>query len=235
MTRGILCGLSLASLIACARDEPTATSMSRDLTSSEQLVNERDDGDGGGRLQSDEVEAHAAFTGWRGKRRQCQGTDGLYTELIYTLTGTVAGDPRLEGSIEISGKTLINETENLGPDWGSMVIRNAVTAEKKAFGDYNSWGDITSLQGAVAGRVLDDGAGAEPTSGDGRWIANWRQDWTKFPVVTMQFGGASAETRLRAGVWSGRCTGPYESFDIELGGTSTLARSASTGRLPRVR
>jgi hypothetical protein len=221
--------------LACGRDnEPTAPTTASLNGSATQMAADDDDDDGGDRRpEGDDVEASVIFTHIDGKSRECDGKDGHYFENHVTLTGSSTGDPRLTGKIEVRLHELFNVAELIGPQWGSVVIRDAATGRKKAEGDFSNWGPADMGQGTIVGVVKDDGAGGEPTSGDGRWIANWRITYGS--GITAQIGGETTDGRLPAGVWKGRCTGKYTEVDVDLpGSAATSAGSGGSWRAPRL-
>jgi hypothetical protein len=228
---------AMFAVMACAEDVAPGAAFVASAALTE--VDDDEDGDGHDRLQSDDVAAVVAITRSFGKFRLCQGEDGEYQEAQFTFSGTSAGDPRLTGQIEITGVDLFNITELHGPEYGRAVIRDAATGRKKVEGAYNVWsgppGDV--VQGTIVGRAYDDGDGPEAMSGDGTLIANVRLTFPETPTgpFTGNVGGVTSDSRLPAGLWSGRCTGKWTPYDrsFDLPGL-TASGAPERGVAPRV-
>lgn len=185
-------------------------------------------------LQADDLAATVTFTHVQGLSRTCQGQDGFYFQNRFTFTGTSTGDARLTGAIEYTEHELFNGTQNTGPQQGTVVIRDSRTGKKKAEGIVNNWGPADFTQGTIFGRVQDTGGGAEPTTGAGTLIANWRVTYHLNGAVSAQIGGVTTDNRIPAGLWTGTCSGKYTSIDEVLPAPSalTLLGSATNWRAP---
>lgn len=180
---------------------------------------------------TDEVAADVVYTHVKVKHRECEGVDGPYAEEFVRASGTATGDPRLSGEFEIRIYLIVNLTNGVGIEEGTFSIRDPDTGRLKARGRLKDAGTAEISQGVIYGRVFDEGAGpGEETQGDGQIIANFRTTFGPEDVTT-QIGSEASDGRLPAVVWSGHCTGPYEHFESDIGGSegASAATRASDG------
>jgi hypothetical protein len=120
----------------------------------------------------------------------------------------------------------VNFTEGFGPMQGRIVIREPATGRKKADGQLDGTGPLDFVQGVIAGRVHDQGGGAEETSGDGLLIANWRLVYGS-TGITMQLGGEATDGRLPASISSGECRGKWQEIDEPIGPPPATAATSA--------
>jgi hypothetical protein len=223
MTRALGMALALAGVTACGEtDRPTAPVDGETDPLALHVSSDRDDDR---RLHSDHVEARVVFTAIKARVRRCEGEEGPYAETDHTFFGISTGDPRLSGRVELRVHDIFNIAEGLGPQ--RAAIRITEGGRRKVEGEYAAWGPADIVQGTITGRVSDDGGGPEPTSGDGTLIANWRVTYHENGAVTAELGGLTTDARLPAGVWTGKCRGPFTESDVELPppGAATLSKA----------
>ena len=220
MLRVVFPAVALASLIglaACSRDVAPTTPADAGMAGGASLEIAMDDENGGGRPHTEDIQQSlVTFTHLHFRDRVCEGEGGIYNETDHTFIGTVVGDPRLTGRIEVRLHDLFNFATESGAQTGRLVIRDA-SGRKKAEGDYGAWGPADMVQGTIVGRVYGQG------SSNGRLHANWRIDYTVFPRFKAQIGGVVPDGRLPAGFWSGSCTGPWAESEIDLTSPAGLA------------
>jgi hypothetical protein len=237
MFRIIPTALLVAGFVACTKDTGPTTPSAGGLKAVTTIEAEREDeGDGGGRPTADDVEASIVINHVHLKFRECDGEDGHYFQTRNVFSGVSTGDSRLSGNIEIRVRDLFNATQNLGPQLGRVVITDAGTGRIKAEGDYSNWGPEEFVQGTIVGVVKDRGLGAEPTSGAGKWAANWRLS-IRPDVITAQIGGVATDNRIPAGLWQGGCSGKWTEDDVDLGSAGIAASAVKAGqswRAPRL-
>jgi hypothetical protein len=197
----------------------------------------------GGAPRVDRVEATVIFTHASLKTRVCEGQDGLYGEQRVRVTGTVTGDARLSGNLTFDAELLVELATGDGFEKGKVVIRDPATGKRKVVANEVDAGIDEIFQGMLFGRIHggghgdngddddDDGGGSE------RLFANWRITFHDNGAVTAQIGGEAADGRLPAVAVSGRCTGPFESTEVDIpppvaAATATLSSSRRIGWLP---
>jgi hypothetical protein len=222
MSRVFFTGVVMVALVACKGDSgPTSPGSSASLADGSVIAGARSDNgfDDRGKPHSSNVEALVTFTHIRGHARNCNGEDGFYGENHPTYTGTVTGDPRLTGVIELSATELVffGGDEFHAPSYGSAVIRDAATGRTKVEVAYNAWGHNDALQGTLVGHV-SDGKGSN-------LIANLRYVFGDNGSVGIQIGGMAQDNRMTAGIWGGKCTGKFTEYDsdIPVPGAATTA------------
>jgi hypothetical protein len=232
----LILGTFLVAVIACTSDSgpttPSVTSAAAAATS----VNLDEEMDGQGRPTADDLEARIVITLVHVKFRECEGEDGHYSETRNVFVGGSTGDQRITGDVEIRVKDLFNNTQNTGPQLAHITISDPATGRIKAEGDYTAWGPADLVQGTIVGVVKDEGSGAEPTSGGGKWAANYRLTFHS-DGITAQIGGFADDNRLPAGLWRGRCSGKWTEFDVNFGAPTLSASGAHSGqnfRAPRL-
>lgn len=181
---------------------------------------------GDNRPQADAVTADIVFTHLKGKFRQCEGQDGMYSENRITFTGTSTGDPRLSGDVEMEFHELVNFTQEVGPMAGRIVIRDPATGQKKVNGTIDGTGPLDMVQGVIVARAQDEGGGSEETTGSGDLYANFRLNYSDAGVA-MEIGGETADTRLPASISSGECRTKYEEVDEPIGPAPATAKTAN--------
>jgi hypothetical protein len=235
MLRVSIFGIAAAALMACKGDSgPTSPASSNALAGGDSFFStdalaSNAEGEGQGRPHSSNVEALVTFTSIRGHVRTCEGEDGFYAENHPTLTGTVIGDPRLSGIMELRATELVYFGVGIhAPSFGHVVIRDS-RGKVKVEGDYNAWGENDALQGTIVGRAADASA-AE----GGALIANIRFNFFENGGETAQIGGVTTDNRLTAGVWEGRCTGKFTEYegDIPAPSASISARALAEQPMP---
>jgi hypothetical protein len=217
----------LAIFGACRGDSgpPTAATPSAPSSASSEEIASIGGPAGGGSPRAEDVRASVAFTRIFGRTRFCPGADGAtYQETDFTLTGTSAGDPRLTGDIEVNVRDLVNIANNVGPQTGRILIRDASGSEKVR-ADYVAWGHAGSdyVQGTAVGPVRDDNGG--------RLVAGWTIRYGQDGIFG-EFDGESRDGQVPAGVYSGHCSGgTWTRIDFPVGGGA--AAEAMTMRIPR--
>lgn len=172
----------------------------------------------------EQLEADIVFTHATGKLRTCPGANGtLWTEAFFTATGTASGDPALSG--DVSARFSVLASEQGGYNQGWLRIREPGTARWKAQGRFFQ-SEIEEIdQGILVGKVRDPGSGGDKPL---RLFAGMR---TLFGATfTAQLGGEVPDGRLPATATGGRCTGPFERFDIDVPAPGQNRRTARTGR-----
>lgn len=166
-------------------------------------------------------------------RRACQGAQGTaYAEHRVRATGTASGDSRLSGEVEVvDWRLFFNEPSGDGWESGVLRIRDPATGalKVKAVFELADWGNA---QGSLTGRVRVPGAADERF----RLAANMRINFNSDGSVVAQIGGALAEGQLPTILAQGRCTGPWETYEVELpppgGDPAPGATSSSPGLRP---
>jgi hypothetical protein len=178
----------------------------------------------GGGPRAEQVEASIVFTNAQVAQRFCEGPEGEFVEQRVVAFGTATGDPRLSGDV-VARLTLLNESAT-GESFqrGRLVIRDPDTGRKKVVARVADGGVAEIFQGSLVGTVRPGGW---------RLFANWRTTFNPNGAITAQIGGEAADGRLPAVVVKGRCTGPFERFEIELPAPEDVAaaRAASVQRV----
>ncbi|MGH3036284.1 MAG: hypothetical protein ACRDMU_03800 [Gaiellaceae bacterium] len=174
----------------------------------------------GGGPRIDQVEASITYTHAQIAERFCEGPEGEFAEQRVVASGTATGDPRLSGDAVLT-ITLLNESAT-GESFqqGTLVIRDPDTGRKKVVARVADGGVAEIFQGSLVGSVQPGG-----------WqlFANWRTIFRPNGSITAQIGGEAADGRLPAVVIKGRCTGPFDRFEVDLPAPedAAAARSAS--------
>jgi hypothetical protein len=228
-----LCSLTpvvfLAIFGACRGDSgpPTAATLSAPSSASSEEIASIGGPAGGGSPRAEDVRASVAFRRIFGRFRNCEGADGaIYQETDFTLTGTSAGDPRLTGDIEVNVRDLVNLANNVGPQTGRILIRDA-SGREKARADYTAWGHAGSdyVQGTAVGPVRGDNGG--------RLVAGWTIQYAGPAGIFGEFDGESRDGQVPAGIYSGHCSGgTWTRIDFTFGGGAAAAEAMTT-RIPR--
>lgn len=224
-------GVLLSGFLACRGDKGTTAvtepgieggSYSSDFGGARSNI----DFDEGGKPHSSNVEALVIISHNRGRFRTCEGTDGFYAENLQINTGTVTGDPRLAGAIEMHVTELVHFGDDVrSPSFGTFVIRDAVSGKTKVEGDYDAWAHEDLVHGTLVGRVVRSPAGKV----GGNLIANIRLNFGENGSLTIQIGGTSTpESRLNAGIWGGQCSGKFTAYDNDV----PPPAAALTSRIP---
>ena len=171
----------------------------------------------------EQLEADIVFTHVTGKLRTCPGEDGvLWTEALFTATGTASGDPALSGDVSARFSVLASEQGGYNEGW--LRIHEPGTARWKARGRFFQ-SEIEEIdQGILVGEVRD------PRSRGGDRLRLFAGMRTLFgDTFTAQLGGEVPDGRLPATATGGRCTGPFERFDIDVPAPGQNQRAARTG------
>ena len=143
-------------------------------------------------------------------------------EAFFTATGTASDDAALSGDVAARFSVLASEQGGYNEGW--LRIREPGTARWKAEGHFFQ-SEIEEIdQGILVGKVRDpDSRGNRPL----RLFAGMR---TLFgDTFTAQLGGEVPDGRLPATATGGRCTGPFERFDIDVSAPGQKQRAARTG------
>jgi hypothetical protein len=196
----------------------------------------------GGVPRVDRVEATVVFTHASTKTRACDGQDGPYVEQRVRATGTATGDARLTGNLTFDLELLVGPTGD-GFQQGKVVIRDPASGRRKVVANEVDAGRDELNQGMVFGTIHGGGQGDDGDDDDDdgrrseRLFANWRLTFHENGAVTAQIGGEAADGRLPAVAVSGRCTGPFESAEVDLPpppatATATLSPGRRIGWLP---
>jgi hypothetical protein len=171
--------------------------------------------------RAEQVEATITYTHAKIAQRFCQGPEGEFGEQRVVGTGTAMGDPRLSGDVVLR-ITLLNESAT-GESFqrGTLVIRDPDTGRKKVVARVADAGVAEIFQGSLAGSVRPGG-----------WqlFANWRTTFHPNGAITAQIGGEAADGRLPAVVIKGRCTGPFERFEVDLPAPEDAAAASASVR-----
>lgn len=99
-----------------------------------------------------------------------------------------------------------------------------MTGRKKAEARFVDAGIEEIFHGTLIGSVRN---------GNRTLIANWRTTFHENGGITAQIGGVAPDVRLPAVVVRGRCTGHFESFEVEL--PTPLDGVAAAGRAAKPR
>lgn len=161
----------------------------------------------GGGPRAEQVEATITYTHGVVESRFCEGPEGEFGEQRAVITGTATGDPRLSGDVVLRVRLLNESATGESFQRGKLVIRDTDTGRKKVVARVVDAGVAEIFQGSLVGSVRP---------GKGTLIANWRTTFHENGAVTGQIGGLAADERLPAVVISGRCTGPFESFEFDI-------------------
>lgn len=163
---------------------------------------------GGSGPKIDPVQATIVYTFAELDMRSCEGPGGeVFTEQRVRAFGTAEGDPRLSGDVEVSLRLLNEDSTGESFQKGRLVIRDPDTGRKKADASFTDAGVAEIFQGVLVGKVKPRSKGL---------IANWRTTFHPNGAITAQIGGEAGDGRLPAVVVEGRCSGPFESSEIEL-------------------
>jgi hypothetical protein len=170
--------------------------------------------------RAEQVEATITYTHAQIAQRFCEGPEGEFAEQRVVAFGTATGDPRLSGDVVIRLRLLNESATGESFQRGKLVIRDSDTGRKKVVARFADGGVAEIFQGSLAGTVRPGG-----------WslFANWRTTFHANGAITAQIGGEAADGRLPAVVIKGRCTGPFERFEVDLPAPedAAAARSAS--------
>jgi hypothetical protein len=168
--------------------------------------------------RAEQVEATITYTHAQIAERFCEGSEGEFAEQRVVATGTATGDPRLSGDVVLR-ITLLNESAT-GESFqqGTLVIRDPDTGRKKVVARVGDGGVAEIFQGSLVGAVQPGG-----------WqlFANWRTTFHPNGSITSQIGGEAADGLLPAVVIKGRCTGPFDRFEVDLPAPEDAAASNS--------
>ena len=150
---------------------------------------------------------HATFTAQRtdGKDKTCTGEDGTYTSSRERFAGTITGDSRLTGDLEVRSHSLVNQATGLGTSRGTVRSVDPATKRVKAHGKFQAV--VTEggvLNGFLSGHVRS--RGEDPPRRDGRLWANFRAQVTEQGAVTGELGGGASQNT--AVIQSGKCGAP---------------------------
>jgi hypothetical protein len=147
---------------------------------------------------------------------------GTLDRSLFTATGTASGDPALSGDVSARFSVLASEQGGYNEGW--LRIREPGTARWKAHGRFFQ-SEIEEIdQGIFVGEVRD------PRSRGGDRLRLFAGMRTLFgETFTAQLGGEVPDGRLPATATGGRCTGPFERFDIDVPATGQSQRTARTG------
>jgi hypothetical protein len=171
----------------------------------------------------EELEADIVFTHVSGKLRTCTGADGVpWTEAFFSATGTATGDHALSG--DVSARFTVLASDQGGYNHGWLRIREPGTARWKARGRFFQSEFEEIDQGILVGEVRDQGSRRGTPL---RLFAGMR---TLFGATfTAQLGGEVPDGRLPATATGGRCTGPFERFEIDVPAPGQDQRAARAG------
>ena len=163
---------------------------------------------GGSGPKINPVDATIVYTFAEIDMRSCVGTGGKsYTEQRVRAFGTSEGAARLTGDAEATLRLLNEDSTGESFQKGRLVIRDPDTGRTKAVARFTDAGVAEIFQGVLVGEV-------KPSSKT--LIANWRTTFHPNGAITAEIGGEAADGRLPAIVVKGRCSGPFESSEIEL-------------------
>jgi hypothetical protein len=154
------------------------------------------------------VEATIVYTFAELEMRFCEGPGGeVFTEQRVRAFGTAEGDPRLAGDVEVRLRLLNEDSTGESFQRGTLAIRDSDTGRRKVVARFTDAGVAEIFQGVLVGQVK---------SGAKTLIANWRTTFHPNGAITAEIGGEAADGRLPAIVVKGRCSGPFESSEVEL-------------------
>lgn len=162
---------------------------------------------GGGGPRAEQVEATITYTHAQVDFRFCEGPEGEFQEQRARITGTATGDARLSGDVKLRVRLLNESATGESFQRGMLVIRDPETGRKKVVARVVDAGVAEIFQGTLDGSVRPARLGL---------VANWRTTFHENGAVTAQIGGAAADERLPAVVISGRCTGPFDTFEFDI-------------------
>ena len=223
----------IATLFACQRDSgPTSPGVSSNSVSSagpglfaERQGDSEDDARG---PHESNVRGLVTFTSVRGHFRGCQGADGYYIENHPNLFGTVTGDSRLTGTIEINAIEVVRfgDDGNISsPSVGPFRISDA-SGRIKVEGQYAAWFANDGQLGSLVGHAADAGGAL-----GGLLIAGFRYNNFENGGLTLQIGGFHPANELTAGVWAGKCTGKWTDYSGDVpaptAGTASALRTST--------
>lgn len=233
MSRAVFAGCVMAAVVACKGDNqptsPVSATNATDGLSISEVQSERQFELSGKPHQSNDIEAVIAILHNRGHFRTCNGTDGAsYAENHQINTGTVTGDPRLTGNIEMHVTEIVHFGDDVWtPSFGTFVVRDPASGQIKADGDYDAWAHADVFEGTIVGHVRD-ASGQE----GGNLIANVSVVFGENGSLSIRVGGVSPlESRMNAGIFDGKCSGPWTEYDSDVP-PPTAASAARIRSLP---
>ena len=155
-----------------------------------------------------QVQASIVYTFAEGESRFCEEPGGeSFVEQRVRVLGTAKGSPALSGAVELSLKLLNENSTGESFQEGRLVIRDRSTGLKKVVASFADAGVAEIFQGMLLGKVKQ---------GSKALFANWRTTFHPNGSITSEIGGNGGDRRLPAVVVSGRCQGPFESFEFEI-------------------
>jgi hypothetical protein len=180
-----------------------------------------DDGNGA-KPQTDRVNARFTLADDETEFRSCQGKDGPYLELKQEVTGTVTGDPRLNGVAEAKIRDFFNLNTGNGTFRGEFVVRSH-TGTKKVEARFNGVDYRVGGEDQTAGLIhgVARRAGNLPA---GELVANFRLEFPDDAAPFVKIGGAWTNNLIPAVIQRGGCTGPFEPAPEAASASSDGAR-----------
>ena len=159
----------------------------------------------------EQLEADIVFAHVSGKVRTCAGADGgLWTEAVFTATGTATGAPSLTGDVTARFSVLASEEGGYNQGW--LRIREPGTSRWKAQGRFFQ-SEIEEIdQGVLVGEIRAPRSGGDAL----RLVAGMRTLFVPGGTFTAQLGGEVPDGRLPATATGGGCTGAFERFRIDV-------------------
>jgi hypothetical protein len=149
--------------------------------------------------KTDAVQATFTLTKTGTQERACTGSDGAYRDARETFAGTITGDPRLTGDLELRTRSLIDQDSGLGTTDGRVRLTDPQTGRTTAVGKLVA---VNTQRG-----VLDGFVDARLTAAHGARLranvhATFNADGTQ---VSGRLGtGTSTDTAV---VQEGHCSG----------------------------
>ena len=138
---------------------------------------------GGGGPKTDPATATFNVTETRHQEKNCTGQDGAYRDVRANFQGPITGsDPRLNGTLFVKGRSLVNVDKNLGTSRGRMQIRNA--SGRKTFD-----GVFVATNSELGGGVLKGIITGRFTGSGDQLVANFTSEFSSPTQANGEFGG----------------------------------------------
>jgi hypothetical protein len=206
--------VTLAIVCGCRDDRPgpTASASQEAVPLALSMQSSSEDGFvGNGKPRAEDLAASITLTHVKGRIRHCAGGNATsYAEDEFHFIGYSTGDSRLSGRVDINVRDLASDETYIGPQTGSIVIRDRPNGREKFRGEWTAWGY------AGGDFVLGTLVGVATGPMGGKVVAAWTGIYDV--GFRAEIGGAPRTSQLPAGIYSGRCpeNTPWEAVDRDV-------------------